>query len=136
MSILSRLIAVFKPIPQPEMRSKLPEGKARIHLFSGDFPFVDDAMAYCFHAPGEVPEQITLDQPGAFIDTNFVEVDFGTAQTRLNEFLTPDEAERTFAKMRGANTLIIITEEAFGGFPYTLNHTPNLFYHGPYIVDV
>lgn len=93
-------------------------------------------MAYCFHAPGEVPEQLTLDQPGAFIDTTYVEVNFGTAKARLDEFLTVEEAERTLAKMREANTLIIITEDAFGGFPYTLNHTPNLYYLGPYIVDI
>ena len=136
MSFLTKLFARFKSIPQPEPRPKLPKGKARIHLFSGTFPFVDDAMAYCFHAPGDVPEQITLDQPGAFIDTTYVEVNFDTAAMRLNEFLTPEEAERTLYKMRSANTLIIISEEAFGGFPYTLTNTPNLYYHGPYIVDV
>lgn len=136
MSLFSKLIAVFKPIPQPELPAKLPQGKQRIHLLSGDFPDVDDAMAYCFHAPGDVPEQLTLDQPGAYIDTNFVEVVHNNAATRLNEFLTQDEAERMLSKMRGANTLIIITEEAFGGFPYTLGHTQNLHYHGPYIVDV
>lgn len=136
MSFFAKLKAIFRPIPQPELPAHLPHGKQRIHLMSGDFPDADAAMTYCFHAPGDVPEQITLDQPGAFIDTSFVEVVFTGAATRLNEFLTAEEADRTIAKMRGANTLIIITEEAFGGFPYVLTHTPNLFYLGPYIVDV
>jgi len=136
MSFLSRLVAIFKPTPEPPVRAKLPEGKMRIHLFSGDFPDIDAAMTYCFESAGNVPEQITLDQPGAFIDTTHVEVVFDRAATRLNEFLTPDEADRMVAKMRGSNTLIIIEEPAFGGFPYTLNNTPNLFYHGPFIVDV
>lgn len=136
MSFLSRLLAVFKSVPQPELHAKLPEGKQRIHLLCGTFDDVDAAMAYCFHAPGDVPEQLTLDQPGAFIDTTFVEVDFGTAEKRLNEVFDIDEADTILHKMRGANTLIIITEDAFGGFPYTLNHTPNLHYIGPYVVDV
>ena len=136
MSIISRLIAIFRPIPQPELLTHPPEGKQRIHLMSGDFPDVDAAMAYCFHADGDLPEQITFEQPGAFIDTNFVEVDFETADIRLNEVLNPEDADIVLSKMRGANTLIIITEEAFGGFPYVLTHTPNLYYIGPYIVDV
>jgi hypothetical protein len=136
MSILSRLLQVFRPIPQPDLPAELPQGQERIHLFSGNFDDVDAAMAYCFHAPGDTPEQITLDQPGAYIDTDFVEVVFNNATARLSEFLSSEEADRTRAKMRGANTLIIITEDAFGGFPYTLTHTPNLFYLGPYIVAV
>jgi len=136
MSLLSRLLAVFRPVQLPEVPQALPHGKQRIHLFSGNFEDADAAMAYCFHALGDVPEQITLDQPGAFIDTSYVEVDFGTAEKRLTEFLGDEQANHTFHKMRGANTLIIMTEQAFGGFPYVLTHTPNLFYLGPYIVDV
>lgn len=136
MSFLSRLLAAFKPIPQPELPARLPAGKQRIHLLSGTFDDVDAAIAYCFHAPGDVPEQLTLDQPGAYIDTSFVEVDFGTAKERLKGMLSTDDVDTVYHKMRGANTLIIITEEAFGGFPYTLENTPNLFYLGPFIVDV
>lgn len=136
MSILSRLLKALRPIPQPDLPAALPHGQQRIHLFSGNFDDVDAAMAYCFHAPGDVPEQITLDQPGAFMNTDFVEVVFHNAANRLAEFLSVEETDRTLHKMRGDNTLIIITEDAFGGFPYTLAHTPNLFYLGPYIVAV
>ena len=65
MSILSRLLKALRPIPQPDLHAALQHGQQRIHLFSGNFDDVDAAMAYCFHAPGDVPEQITLDQPGA-----------------------------------------------------------------------
>ena len=136
MSILSRLLKALRPIPRPYLPAALSQRQQRIHLFFGDFDDVDAAMAYCFHAPRDVPEQITLDPPGAFINTDFVEVVFHNAANRLAEFLSVEEFDRTLHKMRGANTLINITEDAFGGFPYTLAHTPNLFNLGPYIMAV
>lgn len=136
MSVLQKLMLYFKRIPQPEMRHALPEGKLRLHLLCGDFDDADAAMTYCFRADGDKPEQITIDQPGAFIDTGFVEVVFRNAESRLTDFLSADEVAGILAKMHGTNTLIIITEDAFGGFPYVLGHTDTLSYLGPYVVDV
>ncbi|MFT5064870.1 MAG: hypothetical protein ACI9TA_000477 [Reinekea sp.] len=120
----------------PELTSPLPEGKLRLHLFSGNFASLDDAMKYCFHAEGDAPEQITVEQPDAFIDTGFVEVVHRNIAPRLAEFLSPPDVDRTITKMKGASTLIIITEDAFGGFPYALVTTKNVFYLGPVVVDV
>lgn len=120
----------------PELARPLPDGKLRLHLFSGDFETEDAAMKYCFHADGDAPEQITLEQPEAFIDTGFVEVVHKKIDARLSEFLDGGEADRMRAKMKGTNTLIIITEDAFGGFPYALVTTKTVYYLGPIVVDV
>tara|TARA_R110002051_G_scaffold182769_4_gene252277 strand:+ start:467 stop:997 length:531 start_codon:yes stop_codon:yes gene_type:complete len=136
MSVLRKFIDYFKPTPQPEPHARLPEGKLRLHLLCGSFESADAAMTYCFQADGDTPEQITIDQPGAFIDTGFVEVVFRTIAPRLLDFLSADDVSRTIARMNGANTLVIITEDAFGGFPYVLSHSETLYYLGPYIVDV
>lgn len=136
MSVLRKLVNYFKRIPKPELPTALPDGKLRLHLLCGDFDDADAAMAYSFHANGDHPEQITIDQPGAFIDTGFVEVVYRGAEPRLLEFLPSAEVSRLIAHINGANTLIIITEDAFGGFPYVLGHTDTVHYLGPYIVDV
>lgn len=136
MSIWTRILAVFKAVPQPELPPALPDDKLRLHLFSADFENADAAMAYCFQSDGDTPEKITLEQPGAFIDTGFVEVAFKGAEKRLTEFLPTKDVDRVIAKMKGVNTLIIITEDAFGGFPYVLTTTKTVFYHGPFVVDV
>ncbi len=136
MSVFQKFINYFKRIPEPELHLALPDDKLRLHLLCGNFDDADAAMAYCFHTNSDTPEQITIDQPGAFIDTGFVEVVFQSAEARLADFLPTDQVSHTMAKMRGANTLIIITEDAFGGFPYVLTHTDTLSYLGPYVVDV
>lgn len=136
MSVVQKFINYFKSTPQPEQPAGLPEGKLRLHLLCGTFDSADAAMTYCFQANGDTPEQITIDQPGAFIDTGFVEVVFRNIEPRLLDFLPAQEVSRTIAKMNGANTLVIITEDAFGGFPYVLSHSETLYYLGPYVVDV
>jgi len=136
MNIWTRLRTLIKGEPLPELPPDLPEGKLRIHLFCADFADHDAAMAYCFHSDGDAPEQITRDQPGAFIDTGFVEVAHRTAATRLNDFMRAKDTDRVITKMKGANTLIIITEDAFGGFPYALTSNARVYYIGPYVVDV
>tara|TARA_R110002051_G_scaffold183061_1_gene252678 strand:+ start:18956 stop:19366 length:411 start_codon:yes stop_codon:yes gene_type:complete len=136
MSVLRKFIDYFKRIPQPETPAELPDGKLRLHLLCGTFDSADAALTYCFQTDGDTPEQITIDQPGAYIDTSFVEVVFRNIEPRLLEFLSAAETGRTIARMNGANTLVIITENAFGGFPYVLTHSEQLYYLGPYIVDV
>ncbi len=136
MSILSRIFGLFKTTPEATKPAPLPEGKLRLQLMCGDFASEAAAKTYCYDAKGDAPEQITREQPDAFIDTGFVEVAFGTAQDRLAEFLTPKQAQKIYAKMKGANTLIIITDDAFGGFPYALVSTAQVTYLGPIVVDV
>ena len=136
MNICSRLRTLINGEPQPELPPALPEGKLRIHLLSANFADADAAMAYCFQSDGDAPEQITFDQPGAFIDTGFVEVVHRNPAARLADFLPEKDVDRTIAKMKGANTLIIITEDAFGGFPYTLTSNNTVYYIGPIVVDV
>ena len=86
-------------------------------------------MAYFFQSDGDTPEQITIDQPGAFIDTGFVEVVHRNSAARLADFLPAADVDRTVAKMEGTNTLIIITEGAFGGFPYALTTKKTVYYN-------
>jgi hypothetical protein len=136
MNLWSRLRTLINGEPQPELPHKLPEGKLRIHLLSANFADADAAMAYCFQSDGDSPEQITIDQPGTFIDTGFVEVVHRNTAARLADFLPADDVDRTIAKMKGTNTLIIITEDAFGGFPYALTTNQTVYYIGPIVVDV
>lgn len=136
MTFWTRQRTLINGDPQPELPAALPDDKLRLHLMCGQFDSVDDAMTYCFHADGDTPEQLILDQPGAFIDTGFVEVVHQKIAARLFEFLPQKEVDRTIAKMKGTNTLIIITEDAFGGFPYALTSNKTVFYLGPCVVDV
>jgi hypothetical protein len=131
-----RLRTLFMVVPQSYPPPVLPDDKLRIHLLCGDFENANAAKAYCFASDGDAPEQITRDQPGAFIDTGFVEVVYNGAATRLADFLSAQDADRTLAKMKGTNTLVIITEDAFGGLPYVLISTEQLSYIGPFVVDV
>ena len=134
MSILNRILQYFRATPQPQQPSVLPDGQLRIHLLCGDFDSSDAAYAYCFASAGDAPEQLTVDQPGAFIDTGFVEVVYQNPTARLTEFLSDSDAERIVHQMRGAKTLVIISEDAFGGFPYVLTSNDRLHYIGPEIM--
>ncbi|MDG1520747.1 MAG: hypothetical protein P8Q57_10060 [Yoonia sp.] len=136
MTFWTRQRTLINGDPQPKLPTALPDDKLRLHLMCGQFDSVDDAMTYCFHADSDTPEQLILDQPGAFIDTSFVEVVHQKIAARLFEFLPQKEVDRTIAKMKGTNTLIIITEDAFGGFPYALTSNKTVFYLGPCVVDV
>lgn len=136
MSVLSRLRKFLRGRPAPERPKALPHGKGRIHLLAGDFRDEDTARAYCYDAQGDLPEALTRDQPGAFIDTTHVEVSFGTHAERLSEFLDDDIVGHLLEEIDGQNTLIIIAEPAFGGLPYTLEDTDILTYLGPQVVDI
>jgi hypothetical protein len=136
MTILRRLFSALRTPPAPEIPRPLPAGKLRIHLFCGTFADVVDANDYCFQSVDDAAEALNRDQPGAFIDTAFVECHFGDPIPRLAEFLTPEETDHLIVRIGHHNTLIIISEEAFGGLPYTLEDTDQLTYLGPEIVDV
>ncbi len=136
MSVWSNIRKLIRGRPAPERPHGLPEGKERIHFLAGDFRNEAAARAYCYDAIGDAPEQLTFDQPGAFIDTMHVEVSFGTHHDRLTEFLDDETVAGLLDEIDGQNTLIIIAEPAFGGLPYTLSDTDILTYLGPQIVDI
>lgn len=135
MSVLSRLKRYLRAPATASLPPPPPAGQIRVHFLAGDFDTAAEAEAYCFDSEGDAPEQITRDQPGAFIDTIFVEPVFGDIRTRLETILPAKTAARLFAKAKGANTLIVITEEAFGGMAYALEDTDRLRYLGPVLVD-
>ncbi len=108
----------------------------RIHLFAGDFASQGAAWHYCFYQEHNRPEDITRDLPNAYIDTSHVEARYGDFEARLEEFLLPGDVADVVSRMKGANTLVIIAEPAFGGIAYALNDTPRLRYLGPLVVNV
>ena len=109
-------------------------GKKRIHLFAGDFASSAAAWHYCFYHTRDETEALAGDLPNAYLDTSFVEVRFEDFPRRLPEFLRPMEVADVITQMDGANTLVIISEPAFGDLAYALNDTPRLRYLGPMVV--
>ena len=122
--------------PTPQLGKPLPHDKMRVHFFAGNFESKESARHYCFYSERNVPEDLTRELPDAFIDIAYVEVVFGGHRARLNEFFDADHTETYLRKMGQTNTLVMIAEPAFGGFPYALNDTSVLRYLGPEIVDV
>lgn len=135
MSLMSLLLGLIPSRPTKAPPKFLPDGKLRIHLLRGTFDSKQAAWDYCFAAEGDAPEQITVDQPDALIDTGFVEVIYQDITERLVEFLAPHEADGIVLNMMGSNTLVIITEDAFAGLPYELVSNQTLTYMGPQVVD-
>ena len=124
-------------IPQPVPPDALPDGKMRLHLFGATFESQSKADRFCYEAPQpDFPEQLTRELDGAFIDTAQVEVICGPIQPRLLEFLDHENADDIMLRLGADNSLIIITELAFGGMPYTLDDTETLTYLGAILVDV
>jgi hypothetical protein len=105
-------------------------------MLTGDFRNEATARAYCYEAGHNKPEMLTQDQPGAFINPAYVEVDFGDHSARLHEILLPEVAARLLDEIDGQNTLIIIDETAFGGLPFRLSDTEILSYLGSELVEV
>ena len=136
MSILSNLFDLFRAPRRVAERAVLPLDKTRVQFLSGEFSSLRAAKRYCYYALGDAPEQITFEQEDAFIDTAFVEVVYEAAAARLSEFLTAADVDQIEAEMAGDNTLIILSEEAFGGFPYSLSDTPTVRYLGERVVDI
>lgn len=109
----------------------------RLHLFAASFDNASQARAFCFERAGpDLPVQLTRELEGAFIDTQEVEVVHDDIAARLTEFLSADEVEDILLRLEGDNTLIILTEYAFGGLPYELDDTAHLTYLGAQVVDV
>ena len=121
----------------PTPPDALPEGKMRLHLFGATFDSQDAADRFCYEVPQpDYPEQLTRELEGAFIDTAQVEVICGPVLPRLLEFLDDEEADDIMLRLGADNSLIIITELAFGGMPYSLDDTDTLTYLGAIMVDI
>ncbi len=124
-------------VDHPTPPDRLPEDKLRLHLFGADFDDAASARQFCYGSgKPNAPEPLTMELEGAFIDTAHVEVIHGRITERLLEFLDDREADDVLVRLGGDNTLIIITEEAFGGLPYSLDDTDTLTYLGEQIVNV
>ncbi len=109
----------------------------RLHLFGADFDSAEAAHRFCYIAPGpDLPVDLTRELTGAFIDTDEVEMIHDDIFPRLCEFLPEAEADDIMLRLAGDNTLILITEHAFGGLPYDLDDTDRLTYLGPQVVAV
>jgi hypothetical protein len=111
-------------------------GHRRLHVFAGSFGSEDAVQAYCYDATDAVhPEALTRDLPGAFIDTDFVDVLFGPAlEPGLTRALGADLAQDLLLRAAGHDSIVVIDERGFGGFPFTLNDTPRLSRIGAYDV--
>ncbi len=139
MTVWTRLTALLAPRPPiPDIAVPPPLGKARLHLFFGQFRSGANARAYCYASADEMhPVQLTIDLSGAFVDPEHVTVVYGPAvRPRLAAWFGPGLVEDMMLHIHGADTLVVLAEAAFAGLPYTLNNTPRLTYVGPYLVDV
>lgn len=127
MSWLSALAALFSgPKPLPEAPVPPPPGSDRVHLFAGNFGSELAATEYVFDAPdANHPEPFTNDLPDAYVDTAFVEIAHGDRLEPALELITRDIID-----IGDADTLIIVSEQAFGGFPFALDDTPRARYLG------
>lgn len=131
MSIIKELFdPAALPEDEPEMPQPSPEGTVRVHVFAGHFDSEADLFGYCFDSDGpDSPEMLTRDLPGAYIDTNYVATGYGTrVEEALADFFDPVDAAKISNGIGDANAVVIVSEHAFGGFPYTLGNTPKLDY--------
>lgn len=122
---------------EPRRPVHLPDNRLQLHLFGANFETQNDADTFCSAPPGtDLPSRLTQELDGAFIDEAEVEVIHDTILSRLLDFLSAEEADDIMLRLGGDNTLIIITENAFGDLPYTLDDTAHLTYLGHIIVQV
>lgn len=110
-----------------------PPNPNRLHIFHGTFASELAATDYCLTPLGRnKPEPLTRDLPDAMINTSEVEIIFGTARIAAAVPMLYPNPDRLLGQIGADNTIVMITEAAFGGLPYTLNDTPALRYAGAY----
>lgn len=134
----------IKLIPSESTRQKGPQKPVhldpqhlQLHLFGANFEDRAAADLFCTAPSGtDLPSPLAQEMSGAFINEAEVEVVHKDIQNRLLEFLSATEADDIMLRLAGDTTLIIITENAFGGMPYTLDDTARLSYLGHITVAV
>lgn len=127
-----------RPDDTPDAPPPSPEGQIRVHLFCGTFDTEEDLLGYCFDpVRADGPEPFNLDLQGAYVDTAYVATGYGPAiPEALADFFDPANAQDILPGLKGDNALVIVSEYAFGGFPYSLTDTPRLRYLGNWLVDL
>ena len=132
MTLLGLIHDIILGPDDPQLPAPPSDGMVRLYVFHGVFETEEDALAYCYDAPDTAhPEPLTRDLPGAFIDTTFVEVLWGNTNDPALRFYFPDAiADHVADATEASNTVVLIAEGAFGGYPFTLNDTPRLSYLG------
>jgi len=124
-------------LPEPKRPEPQPKGQMQLHLFGANFDSQAAADRFCYAPAGtDQPSPMTQELEGAFIDEAQVEVVHDAILPRLLEFMDEAEADDVILRLSGDNTLVIVTENAFGGFPYTVDDTETLTYLGVIDVDV
>lgn len=137
MTLLRELFDVAL-VAEDDTHPPTPDGMIRLHLFAGTFDNEEALLRYCFDAPAaNTPEPFTRDLPEATIDMTYVVVGFdqGVDDTLADFFAMGDSAEIKL-QMRGANSIVVVSEHAFGGTQYHLGDTPRLTYLGERFVDL
>ena len=114
-----------------------PEGKVRVYVFAGHFPDEEALLSYCFDQPAEgLPVPFNRDLTGAYVDTTYVVTGFGAGvKETLDEFFVGDVAAEILLRIGDGNSVVVVSEYAFGDFPFSLNDTPRLSYLGNWLVS-
>ncbi|MBS1301079.1 hypothetical protein [Loktanella sp. SALINAS62] len=124
-------------LEQPSRAKPAPDGQMRLHLFGANFEHEADAIGFCTQPPGtDLPSPLTVQLDGAFVDHAEVEVVHGAIKQRLDTFLEDEDTDDVLLRLAGDNTLIILTERAFCGMPFSLDDTQDLTYLGDIMVRV
>lgn len=129
--LAQRSIRRSRPLPPPT-----PNGKMRVHFFAGTFVDQSAARHYCFFSQDDRPEDLRRELPDAYIDTDHVDVWYGDYKSPLYNFMPEGDVTKVAAQCETDNTLVMISEPAFGGIGYALNDTSRLRYLGPRVVDI
>lgn len=138
-----RKILPFIAVPNPRRDTRAMDAtqqpdyalRNRVHVFHGTFASELEATRYCIDAPSRnEPEPLTRDLPEATIDTTEVEIIFGWPRIGAALPMLTDHPDGLFQQIGTNNTVILLSEAAFCGLPYTLNDTPKLRYAGGFDV--
>lgn len=139
MSLWSRLFSFEPPSDEtPDLPAPPPEGQVRLHFFSGRFEFEEELLEYCYgDESDDTPTPMTRDLPGAYIDTSYVISGFGTEiESTLGDFFSQEQIFAIVNEINPDNAVVLVSEYAFGGFPFSLNDTEKLTYRGAFLVMV
>lgn len=136
MSIWSELFSFEPPSDDtPDLPPEAPEGFVRVYLFSGRFETEDELGDYCFGDDSDSPTALTRALPGAYVDTSYLVAGHGTqVGETLLDFFSPEQVNALAVNIAPDNSVVIMSEFAFGGFPFSLNDTERLRFHGAFLI--